>query len=65
VLGACHTDRDWKAKLRPHAAPDRPGNFDGWTEEVDAAGDVGKGLVDGNSLDEWREIIKHLDGGVT
>jgi DNA polymerase-4 len=29
VLGACHTNRDWKAKLRPHAAPDSPGNFGG------------------------------------
>ena len=25
---------------------------------------VGKGLVDGNPLDEWREIIEHLDGGI-
>ena len=29
-----------------------------------AARDVGKGLVDGNPLDEGREIAEHLDGGV-
>ena len=29
-----------------------------------AARDVGKGLVDGNPLDEGREIVDHLDGGV-
>ena len=29
-----------------------------------AAGDVGKRLVDGNSLDERREIIEHVDGGI-
>jgi len=29
-----------------------------------AARDVGKGLVDGNPLDEGREIADHLDGGV-
>src|SRR6266566_3507757 len=29
-----------------------------------AARDVGKGLVDGNPLDEGREIGDHLDGGV-
>jgi hypothetical protein len=25
---------------------------------------VGKGLVDGNPLDEGREIVDHLDGGI-
>ena len=29
-----------------------------------AAGDVGKGLVDGDPLDQRREIAEHLDGGV-
>jgi len=29
-----------------------------------AARDVGKGLVDGNPLDEGREIADHFDGGV-
>ena len=29
-----------------------------------AARDVGKGLVDGNPLDEGREIVDHLDGGI-
>ena len=29
-----------------------------------AARNVGKGLIDGNPLDEGREIIDYLDGGV-
>ena len=29
-----------------------------------AARDVGKGLVDGNALDEGREIVEHVDGGI-
>ena len=29
-----------------------------------AASDVGKGLVDGNPLDEGREIVDHVDGGI-
>jgi hypothetical protein len=29
-----------------------------------AAGDVGKGLVDGNPLDQRREIVEHFHGGI-
>src|SRR5262245_46883777 len=29
-----------------------------------AARDIGEGLVDGNSLDEGREIVQHLDDGI-
>jgi hypothetical protein len=29
-----------------------------------AGRDVGKGLVDGNPLDEGREIVDHLDGSI-
>jgi hypothetical protein len=43
---------------------DCPGNFGRRTEEMRAAHDVGKGLVDGNPLDEGREIVDHLDGGI-
>src|SRR5882762_3423038 len=64
MLGARYTDRDRKAKLRPHALADCPCNFGRRTEEMGAARDVGKGLVDGNPLDEGREITHHLDGGV-
>src|SRR5271168_1272417 len=64
MLGARHADRDRKAKLRPHAAPDCPGNFGRRTEEMGAARDVGKGLVDRDPLDERREIADHLDGGI-
>ena len=34
------------------------------TEEMGAARHVGEGLVDGDPLDEGREIAEHLDGGV-
>src|SRR5436309_7831285 len=64
MLGARYADRDRKAKLRPHALPDCPCNFGGWTEEMSAACDVGKGLIDGNPFDERREIADHRDGGV-
>jgi hypothetical protein len=45
-------------RRRPHR------NFGRWTEEIRAAGDVGKGLVDGNSLDKGSEIVEHFDGGI-
>ena len=35
------------------------------TEEMGAARDVGKGLVDGNPLDERCEIIEHVYGSIT
>src|SRR5207237_3133605 len=53
-----------KAKLRSHAVPEGPRNFGRRTEEMCAARDVGKGLVDGNPLDAGREIVDHLDGGI-
>jgi hypothetical protein len=31
---------------------------------MDGAREVGKGLVDGDPLDEGREITQHLDGGI-
>src|SRR5271155_3844053 len=64
MLGARHADRDRKAKLRPHAAPDCPRNFGRRTEEMGASRAVGKRLVDGNPLDEGREIADHLDGSI-
>jgi hypothetical protein len=48
LLGARHTDRDRKAKLRPHALADCPRNFGRRTEEMGAARNIGKGLVNGN-----------------
>ena len=65
VLGARHADRDWKADLCPHTAPYRACNFSRRTEEMGAPRDVGKGLVDGNPLDQRREIIEHVDGSIT
>src|SRR5947209_12708518 len=64
VLGARHADRDWKAKLVAHTTPDCACNFGRRTEEMGAARHVGKGLIDGDSLDEGREIMEHIDGGI-
>src|SRR6516164_100369 len=64
MLGARHANRDRKAKLRPHAAPDCPCNFGRRTEEMGAARDVGESFVDGNPLDEGCEIVDHLNGGI-
>src|SRR5262245_11308893 len=64
VLGACHADRDWKAKLLAHTTTYCSRNLRRRTEQVGASGDVSKGLVDGNPLDERCEIVEHIDGSV-
>src|SRR5215471_7051746 len=64
VLSARHSDRDWKSQLGPHAASNRFSNFSRRTKEMDAARDIGKGLVDGNPFDEGREVTQYRDGGV-
>jgi hypothetical protein len=64
MLGARHADRDRQAKLRLYAAPDCPRNFSRRTEKMGAPRDVGKRLVDGNPLDEGREIADYPDGGI-
>ena len=64
ALGARDAGRDWKAKHCPQTAPDRACNFGWGTEEMGATRDIGKGLVDGNSLHERCEIIEHLDDGI-
>ena len=51
MFGARHADRDRQAKLRPHAAPDRPRDVGRRAEEMGAARHVGKGLIDGDPLD--------------
>jgi hypothetical protein len=61
---ARHADRNWKPKLRPHTPADLARYFGRRTEEMRAARHVGKGLIDGNPLDEGREITQHLDDGV-
>ena len=64
MLGARYTDRDGKAELRPHALADCAGNFSRRTEQMGAARNVAKGLVDRNPLDQRREVADHLDGGI-
>src|SRR6516162_10029191 len=64
VLGACHADRDWKAKLRAHTTTYCSRDLRRRTEKVGASRNVSKGLVDGNPFDERSEIIKHIDGSV-
>src|SRR5262249_55668326 len=62
VLGACHTDRDWKAKLCTHATTYCSRDLRRRTEKEGAPRNVSKGLVDVNPFDERREIIEHIDG---
>jgi hypothetical protein len=57
MLGARHADRNRKAKLRLYAVPDCSRNFRRRTEEMGAARDVGKGLVDGNPLEEGMKSL--------
>src|SRR5262245_65446965 len=64
MFGACHADRDWKAKLRSHTTTYRSCDLRRRTEEVGAPHNVSKGLVDGNPFDERSEIIKHIDGSI-
>src|SRR6185295_17629144 len=64
MLCARDADRDRKAQLLPHAASDSLGDFDRRSEEMRAAGDVGKGLVNGDTLDERGEVAQHIDGSV-
>src|SRR5262245_45307775 len=64
MLGACHADRDWKAKLRAHTTTYCSRDLRRRTEKVSASRNVSKGLVDGNPFDERSEIIKHIDGSI-
>ena len=47
------------------APPDLPRDFFRRPEQMRAAGYVGKGLVDGDALDQRRESVEDADGGVT
>ena len=63
VLGARHSDRNGEPQFCPDAASDRLGDFGRRTEEMFCPRDVGKGLVDGDALDEGREVAQDPDGG--
>ena len=64
MFRACYADRDRQAEFRPHAPPDRARNLGRRTEEMGAARDIGKGLVDGDPLHQRREVTQHLDSGI-
>src|SRR5262245_51520269 len=64
MLGARHADRDRQSEFFAHAASDRPRNVGRRAEEMGAARDVGKGLVDGEAFDERREVAQYLDRGI-
>ena len=59
-----HSDRDRETQLRPHAPSNRFRNFGRRAKQMDGARDVGKSFVDGNPIDERREITQHPDRGV-
>src|ERR1700730_2658767 len=46
VLGACHADRDWKAKLCPNTTTNRSRDLGRRTEEVRAPRNISKSLID-------------------
>src|SRR5215831_9675386 len=64
MLGACHADRDWKAKLHSHTTTYRSRDLRRRTKEASAPHNVSKGLVDGNPFDERSEIVEHIDGSI-
>src|SRR5258708_40094888 len=61
VLGACHPDRDWKAKLCAHTTTYCSRDLRRRTEKVGAPRNVSKGLVDGNAFilaEVWRSLFR-------
>src|SRR5690242_17123148 len=64
MLGARDADRYRQAKLCPHAAADVARDLGGRAEQMRAAGNVRKGLVDRNPFDQRREVIEHADRGI-
>ena len=65
VLGACHADRDWKAKLCTHTMAYCPRHLRRRTEKLGTSRNISKRLVDRNALDERSKIIEHSDGSIT
>src|SRR5262245_14038836 len=64
MLGAGHANRDRKTNLDSHTAPYRSCNLGRRAEKMGATCNIGEGFVDGDSFDERREIIKHVDGRI-
>lgn len=64
MLCAGDADRDRKAKLGAHACADRACDLGRRAKQMRASGDVGKGLVDRDALDQRREIAEHGDRGI-
>ena len=64
MLRPRHADRDRQAELGLHAAADSSGNLLRRSEQMRAAGHIGKSLVDRDALDQRREIVEHPDRGV-
>src|SRR5262249_40151368 len=64
VLGACHADRDWEAKLRAHATTYCSRDLRRRAKKLGAPRNLSKSFVDGNPFDERSEIIEHIDGGI-
>ena len=59
VLRARGSDRDGQAHLGAHALADAGGDVLGWPEEVHGPADVEERLVDGDALDQWREVAEY------
>src|SRR5262249_27140716 len=65
MLGACHADRDWKAKLRAHTMTYCSLDLRRRTEKADASRNDSKARVEENPYDKRSEIIKHIEGSIT
>ena len=59
-----HADGDRQAEFITDPSPDLARDLFRRAEQVGAAGDVGKGLVDGGAFDKRREIAEHRDRGI-
>ena len=64
MLGAGHANGNWKTNLDSHTAPYRRCNLGRRAEKMGATRDIGEGLVDRDSFDERREVVKHVDGRI-
>ena len=59
VLRARDADRDGQADLVLHPTANGRGDADRRAEQRDRTGDVEERLVNGDALDEWREVAEH------
>ena len=65
MLGARNADGNGQAELHADPLANGGGDLGGRAEQMRAAGDVRKGLINGDAFDQRREIIEHGDRRVS